>query len=451
MSDMSKKLSGVLSNLRSGLGKMNEEAKSQAEGKAPSSAAQEDQGAVESRQEEVAKARNPDAGAERLTAIDDDDFDDSLIIDAEPLPEKPKAKSFFSQMTTKQKALMLAAIGIAAFAGQKMLNISPVLPHVATTATPANSADSELAAPPFDIGQTDAKAPDTPPSSFGQNTEPGKDPANAPIISDQQTADLDKQLAGLNEDSGEMLDPFSGALLPDQSKTEVKPPKSAGEQSSSKTSLQPNGENASAHEPAAELGLLNIASDSPFGGSDSKSTELSGTKKQNADSKGGELLDQSATVDVVNLKAKVAENERRIGELQTEIDKVKKDLAARGSIAVANASTSKSKSQKAPQHKPAPSAHSTTQRSTPMQRVASAPRAPARPKICVTAVAQAARNCSTCVAHAFITHRGVETMVGQGDYIEGLRVNIIGDQLDLQNAQGEVVHKFWSSHNGCAG
>ena len=41
-------------------------------------------------------------------------------------------------------------------------------------------------------------------------------------------------------------------------------------------------------------------------------------------------------------------------------------------------------------------------------------------------------------------------MVGQGDFLDGLRVNIVGDRLDLQDAKGDVVHKFWSSPNGCA-
>src|SRR5690606_39188367 len=82
-------------------------------------------------------------------------------------------------------------------------------------------------------------------------------------------------------------------------------------------------------------------------------------------------------------------------------------------------------------------------------RPAAKPAVPARPQLCVAAVAQAARNCTTCVPHAFVTHNGNETMLGHGDFIESLRVNIVGDRLDLQNSEGEVVHKFWSSPNGC--
>lgn len=73
-----------------------------------------------------------------------------------------------------------------------------------------------------------------------------------------------------------------------------------------------------------------------------------------------------------------------------------------------------------------------------------------RPRICVKAVAAAARNCTTCVAHAFIVRGGVEDMVGQGDFLDGYHVSIVGDRLDLQDSNGQVAHKYWSSTNGCA-
>lgn len=73
-----------------------------------------------------------------------------------------------------------------------------------------------------------------------------------------------------------------------------------------------------------------------------------------------------------------------------------------------------------------------------------------RPKLCVKAVAQAARNCSTCVAHAFVVHNGAETMVGHGDKINEYRVAIVGDRLDLQGGAGTEPHKFWPATNGCA-
>ena len=72
-----------------------------------------------------------------------------------------------------------------------------------------------------------------------------------------------------------------------------------------------------------------------------------------------------------------------------------------------------------------------------------------RPKLCVKAVAPPARNCPTCVAHAFVVDTGAESMVGQGDFLAGYRVSITGDRLDLQNSDGHVVHKFWSQPNGC--
>lgn len=93
-------------------------------------------------------------------------------------------------------------------------------------------------------------------------------------------------------------------------------------------------------------------------------------------------------------------------------------------------------------HKPAAS-----QASKPAQ--AQAQRPAKRPNICVKAVAPPARNCLSCVAHAFVVVNGEETMVGQGDPLASYRVSITGDRLDLQDTSGQVVHKFWSQPNGC--
>ncbi|WP_409286793.1 hypothetical protein [Pseudomonas guariconensis] len=93
-------------------------------------------------------------------------------------------------------------------------------------------------------------------------------------------------------------------------------------------------------------------------------------------------------------------------------------------------------------------ANTAVRRPTP-QRTVAATKVAKRPKVCVKAVAPPARNCASCVAHAFVVGPGGETMVGQGDFLAGYRVAITGDRLDLQDSAGQVVHKFWSQPNGC--
>ncbi|AWE96211.1 hypothetical protein CSC26_7162 (plasmid) [Pseudomonas aeruginosa] len=109
------------------------------------------------------------------------------------------------------------------------------------------------------------------------------------------------------------------------------------------------------------------------------------------------------------------------------------------------------KAEKAKQTKPAVQQRITKAPTrTPVAKSSPVAISKARPRICVKAVAEAARNCSTCVAHAFIVHAGAEDMVGQGDFLDGYRVSIVGDRLDLQDKNGQVAHKFWSSPNGCS-
>ena len=274
-----------------------------------------------------------------------------------------------------------------------------------------------------------------------------KDAANSPLGTDALTADLNQQFSGTAEESNEVLDPFTGKVNTVAAHPADLPVPESHENAPSAMLPEADLTTGSAK---GNLAMIGTPGDSPFGGADSNSTELSGTKNQNPDSKKGVLQDQSANADVIALKAKAAEKDSRIGSLETEVGNLKKELAtAKHDLKTANQGPAKSSPSKVTQHKPVKAVH-TTQRSTPSQRVASAPKAVPRPQICVTAVAQAARNCTTCVPHAFITHRGTETMVGQGDFLEGLRVNIVGDRLDLQNANGDVVHKFWSSPNGCA-
>ncbi|EPV8686623.1 hypothetical protein ACWAUP_000275 [Pseudomonas aeruginosa] len=159
-------------------------------------------------------------------------------------------------------------------------------------------------------------------------------------------------------------------------------------------------------------------------------TILAGEAKKNPDSEQQPNLQADTAVEMSELKAKLALQDQKILDLQKALD-------AKG---------------KAPGQQPKAASHSTSSAAKPRSYAATQakPKVGPRPKICVKAVAPPARNCSTCVAHAFVVDTNREdTMVGQGDYIAGFRVAITGDRIDLQNSAGEVVHKFWSQPNGC--
>lgn len=453
MSEVKSTLNKVRDNILNGLGKLNDEAKAKAEGKR--SDPQHDELDLDKEFDEVTP-RGSDEGLSARSR-DEDDIDDGQIIDVEAEPQKPKPKG----LDTKQKVLVVVAVIAVGLWYTKQQNTVP------TTAPDApaeqqlqgfisgDSANTAVPGPSFNLGDSTLESNEPIPvapaesgnDTLGFGSDGVKDAANDPIDSDVITADLTEQFSAPTEESNEVLDPFTGKVktvaahpadLPVPEKQEAVLP-----------GMLPEAEHA-AKPVAGDLARIGAPGDSPFDVGSSNSTGLSGNKNQNPDSKKGVLQDQSANADVTDLKAKAAEKDSRIGSLETEVSKLKKDLAiAKQDLVAAKQGSTKTSSSKATQHKPVQASH-TNQRSTPSQRVASAPKAVPRPRICVTAIAQAARNCTTCVPHAFITHQGTETMVGQGDFLEKLRVNIVGDRLDLQNANGDVVHKFWSSPNGCA-
>lgn len=172
-------------------------------------------------------------------------------------------------------------------------------------------------------------------------------------------------------------------------------------------------------------------------------TRFGGTDSPKLDSGKPVLGKADASANVATLKAELDAQDRKLADVDGRLKQAEAKLAGT-------------------QQKPATQPHSRPV-AKPVRHVASAAKAPShnkvanaspvkvlpRPKLCVAAVAEPARNCSTCVAHAFITNRGQDTMVGQGDYIEGYRVSIQGDRLDLQDDKGVVAHKFWSSPDGC--
>lgn len=448
MSDTKSKLNSVATRIREGLGKLNNEAKAKA-------AAKQSPAPVEDLDlDKEFDQPPPPAAGERLSArsADDGEIEDAFIIEGESEPAKPKKRG----LDTKQKILVVvAAVAVALWYSKNQSDSTVQVPtapeeqHLEGFQS-EDSASTNVAGPVFemdDSSNSPIEAAGGSDDMLGFGGSGPKDAANSPLGTDALTADLNQQFSGTAEESNEVLDPFTGKVNTVAAHPADLPVPESHENAPSAMLPEADLTTGSAK---GNLAMIGTPGDSPFGGADSNSTELSGTKNQNPDSKKGVLQDQSANADVIALKAKAAEKDSRIGSLETEVGNLKKELAtAKHDLKTANQGPAKSSPSKVTQHKPVKAVH-TTQRSTPSQRVASAPKAVPRPQICVTAVAQAARNCTTCVPHAFITHRGTETMVGQGDFLEGLRVNIVGDRLDLQNANGDVVHKFWSSPNGCA-
>lgn len=448
MSDKTSRLRGLGEQLKKGLNNLNEQAKAKAEKRPQQEAEVEPDFDVEDIREQ-----DIPAGAKPYAAPDDLEIDDGLIIEGETddKPKKRKSKG----LDKKQKLLAIGAMAFAAFWFMKSKDDSSIptdiaqLPASQSVETPSQM-DTDVASSAF--GFEDTPEMETPIEVSGSSTDslgfgdsnPGHDAANAPMNIDLLTAGLNQQFGAEAAEPNQVLDPFSGEVktvpaiqpdLPTPTTGLVDAPLAANSFQSTDAST--------------ELALSGDDSDSPFLAGGSNSTELSGTKTQNPDSEAGVLLDQGANADVADLKAKIAEKDGRIGSLESEVSKLKTELAtAKLDVTKANKGPMKAQASDTPQKKAAQS--TTLQRSPSTQRTATAQKAVARPQICVTAVAQAARNCTTCVPHAFITHQGSETMLGQGDFIEGLRVNIVGDRLDLQNAGGVVVHKFWSSPNGCA-
>ncbi|MCF5381945.1 hypothetical protein GIW05_00215 [Pseudomonas syringae] len=462
MTDKKTTLGNLAGKLTAGLSRINDEAKRKAEGK-PSTPQADEQHIIDDDNliqdhENVSAPTPKTATQDRLTAKDDD-IDDALIIDSEIDEQQPKRKS---GMSTKQKLLLIACAALAIFWFTKIRVHAPSPAELAASEvqiigddTPGTEKAADIASPPFEFG-ADKPAQHQPVVTesksgvdLGFGNAPTVDPANAPIGGDVLTADLNDQFSSLSEDTTETLDPFSGAVTQTPPLAVAQPVNSLAKAPIS-TPVGKAGEISP--QESGNPAPLQAPSDNAFKADGSNSTELGGTGFQNADSSKGVLQDQTAKADVGKLKANLAEKDVRISKLETENGKLKTQLSD-AEKDLANAQSKGKTPSKGSQHKPVKTAQTPkpAKPSTSTQRVANAPKPTPRPQLCVTALAQAARNCTTCVAHAFISHKGNMSMVGQGDYIEGLRVNIVGDRLDLQNAQGDVVHKYWSSPNGCDG
>jgi hypothetical protein len=165
---------------------------------------------------------------------------------------------------------------------------------------------------------------------------------------------------------------------------------------------------------------------------------LAGTQSYNPDSSTQPRLQANSGAELASIGAQLKVKDEIIQSLEKQLQIAKNGVPKKGQTQTAKQKV------KAPSKPASPFAKRTSRQATPVATLS------ARPRVCVKAVAQAARNCSTCVAHAFIVDSGSENMVGQGDFIHGYRVSITGDRLDLQNSDGQVMHKFWSNPNGCS-
>ena len=462
MTDQTQGLLGLLAKVKDGAIRLNQNAKDKASGKqqlepgleiddqtGPIPEHREAPDATDQQPRERRVIEEPSLGGT------DDDTEDALIIEGES-QTVPKKRGF-AAMSMKQKGLLCLLLVGAVFAGDSYMKNQAINPPK-LQGTPPN--EEAAPAPGFNspelTGNTNQEGASTDELAKSGSLDFGVETLTASNVDD---GDLDAAFGPGGVDQGEKLDPFSGNLVPGDNGAGMATPSNTPAPAAHAGASDAIASVSAQPAPPSTAANSNEQTDlSPFGAPVSNAPELSGSQNQNADSGKGDLLDPSATAKLAPNPANMAEKDRQLAQAKSELEKVEKKLAvseaklkaleapkpAAKPLQAKAASTHHAQTAKAATQKPA-------SKPAQQQRVATTSKAPARPQLCVSAVAQAARNCTTCVPHAFVKHKGVATMVGQGDYVEGLRVNIVGDRLDLQNSQGDVVHKFWSSPNGCAG
>lgn len=381
-----------------------------------------------------------------------DNYDDPLLIDpqdqAEPTNPDPKKMSL-------KKKLVLGAMVVALCVMAKNGIFTPDAtlkspPETHQASTEENSQDDKPSLPETNDGGLTAGLP----TALGEQAV--VDPAIGKTLDELQLdGQLQKPLVAsakpvLPQDSGSI--PTDGFGFPSQLTNEPPPPLEIGVSASQPKDHLPlpgpaNSPFATAPEVAAEpssagaaspFGEMNLGAETPPQTSvltaEKHDPVLGSTSLQNPDSS-QKPSQQSDAADVSKMKAQLAQKDNEIKSLKDQLAKKPgsnaKPAHAKPAVAHINKHTANI-AQRSP-----------TKAVPPVAKVVS------RPKLCVKAVAPPARNCITCVAHAFIVDAGAENMVGQGDFLDGYRVAITGDRLDLQNSDGQVVHKFWSSPIGC--
>lgn len=408
------------------------------------------------------KKKKPDQGAESEPPITEptditseprpliDELEDPLHIDEQDQeqPGTPAKKG----MTTKKKVALLAVVvcaGVLAQNGFFMPDNQAINPPAEQTANATTQSSDDLPAMPqlpdsglssepasplgggsqadADVGQTldqlDLDGPfQKPLANPDQNkvtseaTPPPGDGFGFPVAPSEMTPPpLEVSKApSLETPAGDIVSPFGGSTeavpAPVQTPTPADPSNVFGSIPTT---------------PAA----MPIAAEPP---AEKRDPVLGSTSAKNPDS-GDQPSQNNGMVNVKEMEAQLAKKDG-------EIKSLKAQLAAKQAP---KSQSAKPAAAHIPKHEPVVAQRPSPRVTTPVAKVAP------RPKLCVKAVAPPARNCPTCVAHAFVVDTGAESMVGQGDFLAGYRVSITGDRLDLQNSDGHVVHKFWSQPNGC--
>ncbi|HBP6161251.1 TPA: hypothetical protein L6A15_15605 [Pseudomonas aeruginosa] len=358
---------------------------------------------------------------------------------AEDDDQKPKKTNKLSQLTMGQKLIAaILVVGLVLFAKGQMEGSS-------TSQTPSENEAAQEAPTSSEEGM-----------AFG--TEPADHPQAEPGAQDDLSLPIDgpgQTSSSLSSEPEPFQKPTEISSAPpafgglDQPLSEAAPHTTASPDlgvpapaPAPAPALAPAAEPFSPHEdsPANPFGAqAPIASQSGAAitssiGAEKQPPVFAGTPSVNPDSAPVKEAPKSNEA-LTKANADIAAQAEKISALEQKLSKMEAQL----------------KAEKAKQTKPAVQQRITKAPTrTPVAKSSPVAISKARPRICVKAVAEAARNCSTCVAHAFIVHAGAEDMVGQGDFLDGYRVSIVGDRLDLQDKNGQVAHKFWSSPNGCS-
>ena len=401
--------------------------------------------------EDPAEPKEPTVDTDNSTAANqrdvETDFDSMLQEDTEQTQNQQLSlRDRLAALSGKQKALLGAVVIVGVLAAKNQLD-SPEAPAQEPAAVQEqNAGEVELQNDQAAVLEGEFKS-NSGVESLGEGGSSEADPVNlAPLELDLNEVVGDTGNAAISTEKDlNPLDTFTPdeatdstespiAELPAAVPTPVDTPAPATEQATAE-SVQPAQtpqENVSADKPTAANDTP--ASPSPFeadqGGAFGEAI-LAGEEKQGVDSSSPAPLGQT---EISADAKKLAELEALVKEQAASIEKLKTDLA-------------NAKKSAAPQQVTKPKVHAPQK---PLIVQSSKPKQAPRPRVCVKAVAQAARNCSTCVAHAFVVSNGTETMVGHGDKLDGYRVSIVGDRLDLQGAEGTEPHKFWSSPKGCS-
>lgn len=420
-------------------------------------AAAADDGKPESREEEPR--------TESFRAIDDKD-DGDFIIENESYQDavQPKKMGMFQTLPLKKKVLVVVVVLVGLFVAKNALMPAPVTPPKAVANSETVNEKPVAADPVFSSGPTAS-------GNLGEGLPTGLDeskPTDPEIGKTLQDLKLDGPLQTnpdatvlsasptLPQGEGLGADAFgqpiaqkpafeSGPVIPAAAPMSTAIPDTASATlpavPGQLQSIPPSTSNGDPFGGPGEIPSTNLVNNEVPPLSGKSDPILAGAATQNPDS--GFKPSQQGSTD-----SRAKELQAKLAEKDAEIKSLSKQLAAE---------REKGKPSASPQgtHAKAVSKPAATPKQVPAVAQRSAPRAnpvakaAPRPKICVKAVAPPARNCSTCVAHAFVVESGVDNMVGQGDLLDGYRVSITGDRLDLQNSDGQVVHKFWSQINGC--